>query len=116
MLMAHKDFGCGRAECHASMSNAETMTYGTGHLDRNGFWQFPCAVCELANHSRGKSERITTTGRIYYAAPSAEPRDCLFCGHILRNGQEVIDLAGPAIGKIAHSKCNEDAAISGAYA
>jgi hypothetical protein len=113
--MAHKDFGCGRAECHASMSIAETMTYGTGNLDSNGFWQFPCAVCELANHVREQTTQRQPSRIFDSRYGNDSERFCLFCGRVVVNGEEIVDLAGPAIGTIIHSACNDDAAASVAY-
>lgn len=97
------------------------MTYGTGRLDRNGFWEFPCAICELAHHHRERDEVATASvpssiTRIYLDARVGEPlRLCLFCGLPIRNGQEVIDLVGPALGSIAHASCNSEVLASGAY-
>lgn len=44
--MANPDFGCGRKECGASTNIAEEATFGTGRLDSNGLWEFPCEICE----------------------------------------------------------------------
>lgn len=112
--MAKPDFGCGRAECCASTSIAETMTYGTGQLDANGFWEFLCAVCELANHHREQEARKQPS-RIYDSRTSKDgERSCLFCGRAVINGQEIVDLAGSALGSIVHVACNDDVAASGA--
>lgn len=37
---------CGNALCGRSTSIADTVTAGTGELDRHGFWEFPCTTCE----------------------------------------------------------------------
>ena len=59
--MANPDFGCGREECSASTNIAEEASFGTGALDFNGFWEFPCIPCEEAWK---KYERETKTPRI----------------------------------------------------
>ena len=40
--------GCGRLECSASTGIDEEATFGTGNLDENGFWEFPCNACRSA--------------------------------------------------------------------
>ena len=32
----------GQCHCHASTNVADEINYGTGNLDFNGFWEFPC--------------------------------------------------------------------------
>ncbi|MFW9871724.1 MAG: hypothetical protein ACFFG0_01390 [Candidatus Thorarchaeota archaeon] len=44
--MAKKGFGCGRAGCKASSAIDESVTFGTGKLDFNGFWENPCKKCK----------------------------------------------------------------------
>lgn len=40
--------GCGRPNCGVSTGIDESMTFGTGKLDSNGYWEHPCAKCEAA--------------------------------------------------------------------
>ena len=40
--MAEPDFG---EECCASTDIAGCASFGTGKLDFNGFWEFPCQTC-----------------------------------------------------------------------
>ncbi len=40
--------GCGRKECCASTGLCGLATFGTGVLDENGYWEFPCLECEEA--------------------------------------------------------------------
>lgn len=46
--MAKKGFGCERPECASSTGIDWSATFGTGKLDPNGFWEFPCAECANA--------------------------------------------------------------------
>ena len=46
--MAKPDFGCGREECSASTNIADEVTFGTGELDSNGFFEIPCPFCLIA--------------------------------------------------------------------
>ncbi len=39
---------CENPDCHSSTSIMDTPTFGTGELDNNGFWEYPCVVCQ--NH------------------------------------------------------------------
>ena len=32
-------------ECHVSTGVHECLTFGTGELDANGFWEVPCGDC-----------------------------------------------------------------------
>lgn len=46
--MAKKGFGCEREECCASTGIDGSATFGTGGLDCNGYWEYPCEICEQA--------------------------------------------------------------------
>jgi hypothetical protein len=43
--MAKQGFGCERPECASSSGIDGSTTFGTGKLDANGFWEFPCEEC-----------------------------------------------------------------------
>lgn len=36
---------CGNPECKVSSTISEHMSFGSGKLDKNGFWEFPCSIC-----------------------------------------------------------------------
>jgi len=40
-----KERPCGNPECSISSNIAEILSFGSGDLDPNGFWEFPCAIC-----------------------------------------------------------------------
>lgn len=47
--------GCGKDDCCASTGIHDTessrlsgMTFGSGRLDHNGYWEFPCGPCARA--------------------------------------------------------------------
>lgn len=42
--------GCCREDCSSSTSVMGVLTFGTGELDDNGYWQHPCRQCEWAWH------------------------------------------------------------------
>ena len=49
--------GCGDENCGLSISLSEALTFGQGHCDANGYWQFPCHKCARAwedNHPEDK--------------------------------------------------------------
>lgn len=39
---------CGNTRCAVSTGIHEGLTFGSGRLDRNGYWQFPCRPCAKA--------------------------------------------------------------------
>jgi len=55
--MAKQDFGCGRKECCASSGICESVTFGTGKLSFNGYWEFPCKECEDVWEKENKIKR-----------------------------------------------------------
>ena len=42
---------CGNPECCATSNIAEEIEHGWGNLDFNGFWEFPCDICNKAEAS-----------------------------------------------------------------
>jgi hypothetical protein len=38
--------------CHVSTGIHDFLTFGTGHLDDNGFWEHPCAECARAHEKQ----------------------------------------------------------------
>lgn len=50
MLVIKKisELGCGDPECSVSTNILDTLTFGKGELDHNGFWEFPCEKCYVA--------------------------------------------------------------------
>ena len=38
---------CGRPNCSSSTGIHGGMTFGTGELDQNGYWEFPCRACAI---------------------------------------------------------------------
>lgn len=43
---------CGNPGCSASTGICERTTYGSGKLDANGYWEFPCPIC--ARYAEGR--------------------------------------------------------------
>jgi len=43
---------CGNHECAVSTGICESLTYGSGELDPNGYWEFPCNTCARAAELR----------------------------------------------------------------
>jgi hypothetical protein len=39
-------------ECQISTGIHDCLTFGTGHLDGNGFWEHPCALCARAHEAQ----------------------------------------------------------------
>jgi hypothetical protein len=44
---------CGDLTCSVSTGICGTITFGRGILDDNGYWEFPCRVCEAAAREAG---------------------------------------------------------------
>jgi hypothetical protein len=40
---------CGNPECGVSTGIHDGLTFGSGNLDMNGFWEHPCALCARLN-------------------------------------------------------------------
>ena len=37
---------CGNPACGISTGICGSLTFGSGELDNNGYWEFPCERCE----------------------------------------------------------------------
>jgi hypothetical protein len=48
---------CGNAVCGVSTGIDGSLTFGSGHLDANGFWERPCNVCEKTHRERDADQR-----------------------------------------------------------
>jgi hypothetical protein len=44
-LTDKKEKPCGNSECGISTGICGSITAGTGEVDFNGYWEFPCYVC-----------------------------------------------------------------------
>lgn len=40
--------GCGRSECRVSTGICGSLTFGSGRLSPEGYWEFPCEKCREA--------------------------------------------------------------------
>lgn len=40
--------GCNNPDCKVSTGICEGLTFGSGELDDNGYWQIPCGKCARA--------------------------------------------------------------------
>lgn len=36
---------CGNSDCRCSTGVHEGLSFGSGRLDKNGFWEYPCRIC-----------------------------------------------------------------------
>lgn len=43
---------CGNDKCSSSSGICGSMTFGSGKLDPNGYWENPCEICEEDFHKR----------------------------------------------------------------
>lgn len=50
---------CGNNECGVSTGIDGKLTFGTGHLDDHGFWEYPCESCEQASLERNSLQLLT---------------------------------------------------------
>ena len=46
---------CGNPECYVSTGICDSLTFGRGELDDNGYWEVPCSICARA-HERNYPE------------------------------------------------------------
>lgn len=64
--------GCGSRDCCVSTSIFDDMTFGSGRLDDNGFWELPCLICETAwRASHRLKEEEQALARAYEDTPWA---------------------------------------------
>lgn len=52
-----KEKACGNPECGISTGICGSITAGTGKLDFNGYWEFPCYICPKKFEHREQSSR-----------------------------------------------------------
>lgn len=45
---------CGNPRCAVSTHIGDCLSFGSGDLDENGFWEFPCRVCAVAAERRDR--------------------------------------------------------------
>ena len=43
---------CGNKECCASTGIHDGLTFGSGKIDFNGFWENPCCICARAHEEK----------------------------------------------------------------
>jgi hypothetical protein len=49
---------CGNPLCGTSSGTDDSLTFGSGDLDPNGFWEHPCLVCAMAHLSQFPMDRV----------------------------------------------------------
>lgn len=49
---------CGNPGCSCSTDIAGMIGHGWGELSFNGFWEFPCAICNKLERTLEKAEEI----------------------------------------------------------
>ena len=49
---------CGNPKCGVSTGIHGGLTFGSGKLDFNGFWEFPCIICEKVFQENERRETI----------------------------------------------------------
>ncbi len=45
---------CGNKDCSVSTGICDSLTFGRGHLDPYGYWEFPCVICERKYYKEQK--------------------------------------------------------------
>lgn len=55
--MPNNSAACSNTQCGASSAITEQMTFGTGYLDPNGYWEFPCRACAAAWDARREQRK-----------------------------------------------------------
>lgn len=49
---------CGNRACKVSTGICGSLTFGSGELDPNGYWEYPCEVCAEAHLSRHPNDVV----------------------------------------------------------
>ena len=63
---------CGRPECATAMHRSGLYrTYGRGHLDQDGHWEFPCRTCAIAADER--MDTVIAETRVILAHQGVKP-------------------------------------------
>ena len=53
-----KERPCGNPECGVSTHIGDVLSFGSGELDPNGFWEFPCVACAAEYKKRHPLEDV----------------------------------------------------------
>lgn len=80
---------CGNPKCCVSTGIHDGLTFGSGDLDPNGFWEYPCAPC-----ARRNEELYPEDGECWPFKPPKKPtreQMILAANHVLDDAQEGLD-------------------------
>lgn len=75
---------CGNPNCKVSNGINDVLTFGSGDLDFDGFWEHPCAPC-----ARLHEKRYPKDGKCWPYPDSLTRAERLVASAIYRLGQEV---------------------------
>ncbi len=77
---------CGNPKCGVSTGIHDGLTFGSGDLDMNGFWERPCEKC-----ARLHEKLYPEDGKCWPFGPPTRGEMLLAAGHMLEDAQEGID-------------------------
>jgi len=63
---------CGNTDCGVSTGICGELTFGSGTLDPDGYWEIPCETCREANYRRERKQFIKAGMAV--AAIKSSPR------------------------------------------
>lgn len=106
--MARKGFGCERWECGASTDVVGEVSFGTGELSIDGFWEFPCKECLDAWRLQEKwqgDKPITCDNGHRYSIKDWHDKGCPLCQKATNRLEITLVADAPAYDILCH-KCN----------
>jgi hypothetical protein len=75
--------GCGDPKCSVSTGINDGLTFGSGNLDFNGFWEHPCNTC-----ARWHEENYPQDGKCWPFAMPTRVQMLEAVGHMLYDAKE----------------------------
>lgn len=60
--------GCGDPKCSVSTGIHDGLTFGSGNLDFNGFWEHPCNTCARWHEEPTRVQMLEAVGHMLYDA------------------------------------------------
>ena len=103
--------GCGNSDCGVSTGIHGGLTFGSGDLDPNGFWEHPCEKC-----ARWAEEHHPEDGRCWHFGPPTRKEMLIAESHFLEDAKgclrSCLGLLSDLVGEMRDRKAGEDGSES----
>lgn len=66
---------CGNSDCSVSTGIHEGLTFGSGELDNNGYWEKPCKICAAGWEKKRENEKQERIAEFKSRNPSITEKD-----------------------------------------